>query len=223
MRVLRIFIAFCAAGCLTRTARGEAAFLVLRTDLECRLSVDGDPKGVLKVGTEIRVSLPAGEHRVTASPVAGGAAWETVIALKTDSQELPIQLRAHTERAAGKQRGYWLDPQTNLMWAAADNNFGVSSAQAANYCRTLSLGGYADWTLPTIDELHGLFGGDANESGHHVRGPIRLTGWQWSATPGQEPGQQWALDFGDGARASAVTGDSGLNRALCVRRPGTMP
>ena len=56
MRVLRIIIAFCAAGCLTRTARGEAAFLVLRTDLECRLSVDGDPKGVLKVGTEIRVS-----------------------------------------------------------------------------------------------------------------------------------------------------------------------
>ena len=122
-----------------------------------------------------------------------------------------------------KQRGYWLDPQTQLMWPAADNGFGVSAAQAAYYCRTLSLGGYADWTLPTIDELHGLFGGPANESGHHVRGPLRLTGWQWSASPGQEPGQQWALDFGDGARASAVTGDSGLNRALCVRRPSAKP
>jgi hypothetical protein len=35
---------------------------------------------------------------------------------------------------------------------------------------------------------------------------------------GKEPGEQWSLDFGDGARASVVTGDSGLNRALCVRR-----
>jgi hypothetical protein len=223
MRVLRTFIAICAAGCLLQTARGEAAFLVLRTDLECRLKVDGEPKGALKPGAEIRVSVASGEHRVAAEPVAGGAAWETVIALQTGTQELAIPLRAHTERAAAKQRGYWLDPQTQFLWPAADNGVGVSAAQAAYYCRTLKLGGYSDWTLPTIDELHALFGGVANESGHHVRGPIRLTGWQWSASPGQEPGQQWALDFGDGARASAVTGDSGFNRALCVRRPSTKP
>jgi hypothetical protein len=223
MRVPRILIAFCAVGCLTQTARGEAAILVLRTDVECRLTVDGDPKGVLKAGVEIRVSLPVGEHRVVAEPLAGGAAWESVIALKADGQEMAIPLRAHTERAAVNLRGYWLDPQTQLMWPAADNGFGVSAAQAVYYCRTLALAGYSDWTLPVIDELHGLFGGTANDSGHHVRGPIRLTGWQWSASPGLEPGQQWALDFGDGARASAVTGDSGLNRALCVRRPSSKP
>ena len=122
-----------------------------------------------------------------------------------------------TARSQGTGRGYWIDPASQLMWTAADNGVGVSASQAASYCRNLTLAGYTDWTLPTIDELHGVFGGTADAGGHHIQGPIKLTGWQWSRSPGQEPGEQWALDFGDGARASVVTGDSGLNRALCVR------
>jgi len=57
-----------------------------------------------------------------------------------------------------------------------------------------------------------------DDGGHHVLGPIKLTGWAWSSTPGKSTGEAWSLDFGDGGRASVVTGDSGLNRALCVRR-----
>ena len=114
--------------------------------------------------------------------------------------------------------GYWVDKDTGLTWTAADNAFGVSWTQASNYCRTLTVGGYKDWTLPGIDDLQRLFGGPADENGHHVRGPIRVTGWAWSASRGREPGEEWALDFGDGGRASVVMGDSGLNRALCVRR-----
>jgi hypothetical protein len=104
------------------------------------------------------------------------------------------------------------------MWAASDNGSGVTQAQAEYYCRTLTLGGYKDWTLPAIDDLYHLFGGEANQSGYHISPPFQLTGWEWSASPGTSPGEQWALDFGDGGRASVVTGDSGLNRALCVRR-----
>jgi hypothetical protein len=72
--------------------------------------------------------------------------------------------------------GYWVDKDTGLTWAAADNAFGVSWTQASNYCRTLTVGGYKDWTLPGIDDLQRLFGGPADENGHHVRGPIRITG-----------------------------------------------
>jgi hypothetical protein len=108
------------------------------------------------------------------------------------------------------------------VWAAADNAFGVSWTQASNYCRALTLGGHKDWTLPAIDELQGLFGGPANQAGRHVRGPIAITGWAWSSSPGREPGEQWALDFGDGGRASVAMGDSGLNRALCVRRSASL-
>jgi Protein of unknown function (DUF1566) len=118
-----------------------------------------------------------------------------------------------------EDRGTWTDPATKLVWASSDNGQGVTWSQAAYYCRNLTVGGFKDWTLPSIDELHGLFGGPADANGHHLNGPIKVTGWAWSSTPGQESGEQWALDFGDGGRASVVTGDSGLNRALCVRRP----
>jgi formylglycine-generating enzyme required for sulfatase activity len=120
--------------------------------------------------------------------------------------------------AAPRRDAYWADKETGLVWAAADNAFGVSWTQASNYCRALTLGGHKDWTLPAIDELQGLFGGATGQNGHHVRGPIAITGWAWSSSPGREPGEQWALDFGDGGRASVAMGDSGLNRALCVRR-----
>jgi hypothetical protein len=138
---------------------------------------------------------------------------EECLAPKTIDVSLPVEIVKPSEPS----RSYWTDPRTHLTWAVADNGSGVTQAQAAYYCRTLRLGGYKDWTLPSIDDLHQLFGGAANQSGYHISAPIRLTGWEWSASAGKEHGEQWALDFGDGGRASVVTGDSGLNRALCVR------
>jgi Protein of unknown function (DUF1566) len=120
--------------------------------------------------------------------------------------------------AEAKNRGYWTDPGTRLMWTAADDGSGLSLSQAGRYCRDSTLGGFKDWTLPSIDELQGLFGGAENQGGYHIKGPIKLTGWQWSASRGKQEGEGWALDFGDGGRASVPAGDSGLNRALCVRR-----
>jgi len=116
-------------------------------------------------------------------------------------------------------REYWQDPATGRMWARSDNGSAVSWSQAAYYCRTLTLGGYHDWELPSIDDLQRLVGPVANASGFRTAAPLKLTGWQWSASPGIERGESWALDFGDGGRASVVAGDAGLNRALCTRSP----
>ena len=114
---------------------------------------------------------------------------------------------------------YWIDPDTHLMWTAADNGSGLSLRQAERYCGSLSLAGFKDWTLPSIDDLQGLIGGAESQSAYRIKAPIKLTGWQWSSTPGNQGGEGWALDFGDGGRASVAAGDSGLNRALCVRDP----
>jgi Protein of unknown function (DUF1566) len=113
---------------------------------------------------------------------------------------------------------YWIDFDTHLMWTAADNGSGVSWTQAQRYCRSLTLAGFKDWKLPSIDDLQGLVGGTDSQSTYRIKAPIKLSGWQWSLTPGKQDGEGWALDFGDGARASVAAGDSGLNRALCVRR-----
>ncbi len=112
---------------------------------------------------------------------------------------------------------YWVQKERGLMWAATDNGSGVTVSQAKSYCSKLKAGGLDGWRLPEIDELQGLFGGTADERGFRVRGPLKLSGWAWSATTGNEEAENWALDFGDGARASIVAGDAGLNRALCVR------
>lgn len=122
-----------------------------------------------------------------------------------------------TAFAQDSRLAHWADPKTGLMWAAADNGSAISLSQATHYCRSLTLSGYEDWRLPPIDELQTLFGGTANERGYRVIAPLKLTGWAWSSTVGKEPGEGWALDFGDGARASVAAGDTGLNRALCVR------
>lgn len=116
-----------------------------------------------------------------------------------------------------KQEETWTDPSTGLVWAVTDNGTAITHTQAIFYCQNLALSGQKNWRLPTIDELQRLFGGDANSNGYHIRGPLKLTGWQWSSTSGKEKGEAWALDFGDGGRASAVMGDAGLNRAICVR------
>jgi hypothetical protein len=103
------------------------------------------------------------------------------------------------------------------MWTAADNGSGVSLKQAERYCRGLKLAGVTDWALPSIEDLQSIVGDAQSQSTYRVKGPIKLTGWQWSSTPGKQDGEGWALDFGDGARASVAAGDSGLNRALCIR------
>jgi hypothetical protein len=113
---------------------------------------------------------------------------------------------------------YWVDPQTRLVWAAKDTQSGISRLQAERYCTAASYGGFHDWRLPTIKELESLVG-PANADGHRLKAPIKITGWEWSSTPGQQEGEAWAFDFGDGGSASVSGGDSGLNRALCVRDP----
>jgi hypothetical protein len=120
--------------------------------------------------------------------------------------------------AFGQDVSTWTDATTGLKWTITDSGAPVTFVQANRYCSQLKLTGESGWRLPTIDELQKLFGGAANATGHRILAPIKLTGWQWSATLGRDKGEAWALDFGDGARASVVMGDSGLSRALCVRK-----
>jgi len=44
------------------------------------------------------------------------------------------------------------DTKRNLMWQKGDNGKEVAFEEAREYCRSLRLGGYADWRLPKADE-----------------------------------------------------------------------
>jgi Protein of unknown function (DUF1566) len=154
--------------------------------------------------------------------LSGGARWEKVIKLtELAEQVFTIPLRAEktdAERAQAEKelasRGYWIDPETHLMWAAKDNGSDVNWAQATAYCKNLAAGGYRDWTLPKIEELEGL------RSGQVPKGGVKVRGWAWSSSEGTSPGEAWHFVFGYGARYSADVRHFNVERALCVRRAG---
>jgi hypothetical protein len=185
--------------------------LIIKTDAACKLTVDGKSKKNLAPNKTIHLKLPPGEHLLEAAPSAGGNTWRKTIALTAQApQELTISL--------GTSLGFWVDPSTKFIWTAADNGSGLSWSQAQRYCHELTLAGFKEWVLPSIDDLQQISTATSNDSGFRIKGALKLTGWQWSATPGMQKGEGWAFDFGDGGRASVAAGDSGLNRALCIRR-----
>src|ERR1700683_3005868 len=132
MKFLTKLLTVVAALFLTQNLPAQTASLLVRTDLECRWSVDGESRGVLKASDQIRLNLSPGEHRLEAVPVTGGPHWEETVKLgAADGQELTIPLQAAVARAEAQQRGYWADPETKLMWATADNGSGVTWSQAS--------------------------------------------------------------------------------------------
>lgn len=203
----------------TSTAPPEPNLRV-RSDLTARLEIDGTDAGLLEPGVWRQLQLAPGEHQIQVKPPSGTGLWKrTVIVSSALPTQLDIPLRSALLREEVTRLGYWRDSRTNLIWAAADSGSGVTVSQARSFCRNLSSGGFQDWRLPEISELQTLFGGPADERGFRVVAPLKLTGWSWSTTQGQEPAENWTIDLGDGARASVAAGDAGLNRALCVRGP----
>lgn len=58
--------------------------------------------------------------------------------------------------------GTVIDIKTNLMWAAKDNDTGITWEDAKKYCENYRGGGYTDWRLPTQNELASLYDGRTN-------------------------------------------------------------
>ena len=110
-------------------------------------------------------------------------------------------------------------PGTNLMWTRKDNGEDVDRHEADKYCKDLSLEGYTDWRLPTLDELERLY--DPNVSGtDKISKPFELTACcPWSSTK-EGLDSAWYFHFLLGWRAHDFVGYSSGRRALCVRRSG---
>jgi hypothetical protein len=128
----------------------------------------------------------------------------------------------------------WTDPATGLMWTRKDNGADVDWNQADGYCSKLQLAGYNDWRLATIEELQGIHDPsvsmktvfDYGAINVHVKGNLKLTGWQWSSAQGEAPGKPWQVAWevifhhGTGEPRTFPLGFSYSMRALCVRRSG---
>ncbi len=120
--------------------------------------------------------------------------------------------RTETERLTGA----YLQEQTGLIWTRTDNGDDLDWYAAGAHCSDLEVADWADWRLPSIDELEGLH--DRRSISLYKLPPgIRLTGCcPWSTTRSGET-SAWNFSFRYRKRFSGSVNYSYQLRALCVR------
>jgi hypothetical protein len=141
-----------------------------------------------------------------------------------EQQEVDRQAR---ERAAQEEldRLVWVDPATGLMWMKHDNGFQLTKWEEADrYCSTLRLAGFANWRMPTIDELASINDPWGSRIGNGtLKGGIQISGVFVIGNKlgklrkdGVQEVQDWTFEFWNGERYRFVL-SANQNRVLCVR------
>ena len=139
--------------------QAQQSTLMIRSDADCALTVNGMPQGLVTAGSVKAVTVGAGDQLVECS--AGGVKDEKVLEVFPGAQKLVnIGLAGEIKRRARFKAGSntVLDTESGLTWLAADNGASISWSSAKGYCAKFSPG---VWVLPTVAELQTLSGADA--------------------------------------------------------------
>lgn len=195
--------------------------ILLICDLACNWEVDGETKGRVQDGGSAKARVELGEHIIKATTVDGLDSAEVDRSFTEAGQSIVrVDLKsardarlAADDKKKGDRLGYWQDPATGLKWTKKDIGYDVGFLEAEKYCLELQLGDMAWWRLPTIDELRGLYDGQLNSNGYHVKGNLQITGWEWSNS---DDDSHWTFSLADGKQLSFS--GSYDRRALCVHR-----
>jgi hypothetical protein len=113
-----------------------------------------------------------------------------------------------------------LDNTTNLIWVA-DESARMTWKAAGEYVKTLTVAGFTDWRLPTVEELFCL--ADRTKFDPAIDKaffPQCDGGWYWSSTvDASSPGDYaWFVDFSDGYSLYYDQSHKGLVRAVRSRQ-----
>ena len=216
-----------------------SASLIVETDSQCKLSLDGEPLGVLASGSTRTFEIPPGEHVLEAVSIDEPAIRSREVLTATDGTalEISILLRKQVMRTRATTRcrdrpedcfleigsEILLDPRHDMAWSRRSMGSDRNWTEAQTICRELSLGGYTDWRLPTIGELESLTRRDLERT---PCGAARCQAfpqfdlqrpWIWSSTRGENEAA-WHLLFDLGLRHSVPTALEEQTGTLCVRR-----
>jgi len=96
-----------------------------------------------------------------------------------------------------REDGTIFDTKTKLLWQRVPSDDTYTWEEAYKYCKSLTLGGYNDWRLPTLEELRTLI----DKRHEPTICPIfecKLD-WYWSSTSDTDfPAIVWLVYFGYG-------------------------
>ncbi len=152
-----------------------------------------------------------------------------VLTQNKSSQSRPPAVEPQTQpssavsgRFINNGNGTVTDTQTNLMWAAKDNENDIDWDGAKHYCENFSTGGYSDWRMPTINELQSLYDTQYSRKSEcgwdvHITPLIHLScSCVWSSeTDGSSDARYFGFLFG--FAFSNYRSNSSGGRALPVR------
>jgi hypothetical protein len=108
--------------------------------------------------------------------------------IRLRDETIRLKKESQTREQKAPVRMVWRDSSTGLQWTNKDNGSDMNWTQAKEYCQNLQLAGHADWRLPTIDELVGIYDANAvipmwtSMDSWHVKGNLLLSGWEWSSS-----------------------------------------
>lgn len=186
--------------------------------------IETAPHVTLPIGTELFLAAPALPQ--IGSPFGGGffagemtvegIRYALVVAPKADGEKLELEYKL-------KDRGAADGTDSDDDGVANSNRINDENHPAAAFCKSLSIGGFDDWYLPSRDELHmlwrnlgprrkntpDLFREDAAEA--------FVADWYWSSTEfASDVGYAWVLDFDDGYQSNGSK--NYYNAVRAVRR-----
>ena len=75
---------------------------------------------------------------------------------KTQEKDFLATRSKETSRLIDNGDGTVTDNKTKLIWQKEDDGQKKAFKESEAYCKTLTLGGYKDWRLPTINELRSV-------------------------------------------------------------------
>ena len=115
-------------------------------------------------------------------------------------------------------RNIILDKKTNLMWLDTSNrdNLTMTFPQAYRYCKNLTINKYANWRVPTIEELYTIV--DYNSSNPALKSEFKhiSPNGYWSANSYQlDNNLIIGMNFNDGS--DGVSRKTNLQHTICVR------
>lgn len=157
----------------TRPKPPPAPVLLVSSDIDCTIELDGEVVGQLQKDIVQRIEIKPGEHLLQAFPLdIEGPAWkESLKAPDTGTVVATIELQELVDE--------WMEAQENTdrftvdSMVIRDNDEGFAWAknvgpamkweQAAAFCKGQSLGGLGGWRVPTLNELSTLYFPDHEE------------------------------------------------------------